>query len=191
MVSDSVAQTIKKVRTIATLQQVFGWILALFNGLVAFMGLVQIKSFKDFGFTFLFAVIAAAGVFLILKGRKKSYLIRLFYDYSARLSADPQKSIDLLAASTGVPVNEAVQNIKDMIHYGFMTNCFIDSQRNVLVTTHPTGTQSHSQQQVSGGHSTQPPIKYVMVKCKGCGATNKIAAGTVGECEYCGSKISE
>ena len=152
MVSDSVAQAIKKVRTIATLQQVFGWILALFNGLVAFMGLVQIKSFKDFGFTFLFAVIAAAGVFLILKGRKKSYLIRLFYDYSAS---------------------------------------FIDSQRNVLVTTHPTGTQSHSQQQVSGGHSTQPPIKYVMVKCKGCGATNKIAAGTVGECEYCGSKISE
>ena len=39
--------------------------------------------------------------------------------------------------------------------------------------------------------SVQKEIRYVTVQCKGCGATNKIIAGSIGECEYCGAQVSE
>ena len=37
----------------------------------------------------------------------------------------------------------------------------------------------------------QTDAELVTVKCKGCGGINKIQRGAVGECEYCGSPISE
>jgi hypothetical protein len=34
-------------------------------------------------------------------------------------------------------------------------------------------------------------ITYVIVRCKGCNAPNKIVKGTIAECEYCGAPVGE
>lgn len=120
--------------------------------------------------------------------KPKFKLIKTFSDYSARLAADPEKSIDLLASATGVTVATATKNISDMIATGFFPNCYLDGQRNKLVF--PT-MQPQSPTTANGSNVQSQSVKYTTVQCKGCGATNKIVSGTVGECEFCGSQISE
>lgn len=192
MASNSVDSAINKVKAKGTIQRVFGWIIAIFNGFIAFVGCATsgFKEALDVTLVLFFSAIAAVGVLLIIKGNKKFKLIRTFYDYSARLASDPEKSIDLLASATGVTVAIATKNISDMLAAGFFPNCYLDGQHNKLVV--PT----MPQQQVStvstpAPNATTQTVKYTTVQCKGCGATNKIVSGTVGECEFCGSQISE
>ena len=69
---------------------------------------------------------------------------------------------------------------------GFFPGAFIDTRYNRVVFTGGDPTKAKAAVGQASGHSS----RYVMVKCKGCGATNKILSGTVGECEYCGSRLS-
>ena len=190
MALNSVESAINKVKAKGSVQRVFGWILAIFNGFIAFVGCATsgFKEALDVTMVLFFSAIAAAGVWLIIKGNKKFKLIKTFSDYSARLAADPEKSIDLLASATGVTVATATKNISDMIAVGFFPNCYLDGQRNKLVF--PT---VQSQAPITANVSNAQPqsVKYTTVQCTGCGATNKVAVGTVCECEFCGSQISE
>ena len=190
MALNSVESAINKVKAKGTVQRVFGWILAIFNGFIAFVGCATsgFKEALDVTMVLFFSAIAAAGVWLIIKGNKKFSLIKTFSDYSARLAADPEKSIDLLASATGVTVATATKNISDMIAVGFFPNCYLDGQRNKLVF--PT-MQPQSPITASVSNAQPQSVKYTTVQCKGCGATNKVAVGTVCECEFCGSQISE
>lgn len=192
MASNSVESVINRVKVKGTVQRVFGWIIAVFNGFVAFVGCATsgFKEALDVTLVLFFSAVAAVGVWLIIKGNKKFKLIKTFYNYSARLAADPEKSVDLLASATGVTVATATKNVSDMLAFGFFPNCYLDGQHNKLVI--PT----IPQQQASPVSTPTPAatthtVKYTTVQCKGCGATNKIISGTVGECEFCGSKISE
>ncbi len=190
MAVDTVTTAIKKVKVKASVQKVFGWIITIFNGLIAFVGLIQIGEVFDVVMVTFFSGITALGILLIKKGTRKTKLIKTFYDYSARLAADPEKSIDLLAASTGVTVALATKNITDMLAYGFFPNCYLDGQHNKMVV--PTTQRSQSSTATTSiSHGQTQTVKYTTVQCKGCGATNKIVVGTVGECEFCGSQLSE
>lgn len=75
----------------------------------------------------------------------------------------------------------------DMIAAGFFPNGYIDTQHNKLIINN----QNNFQQNQNVPTQPQEAVKYVTVQCKGCGAANKIVSGTVSECEFCGSKISE
>ncbi len=190
MASNIVNSAINKVKVKGTTQRVFGWIIAVFNGFVVFAGCATsgFKEALDVAMVLFFSAIAAVGVWLIIKGNKKIKLIRTFYDYSARLSADTEKSIDLLASSTGTTVAVATKNISDMLAAGFFPNCYLDGQHNRLVVP------AVSQQRVPAFSASVPNaatqrVKYTTVQCKNCGATNKVILGTVGECEYCGSPL--
>lgn len=192
MASNSVDSAINKVKVKGSTQRIFGWIIAVFNGFIAFVGCATsgFKEALDVTLVLFFLAIAAVGVWLIIKGNQKFKLIRTFYDYSARLAADPEKSIDFLASATGVTVAIATKNISDMIAFGFFPNCYLDGQRNKLVVPDASQTQASTVSTPTHTATTQT-VKYTTVQCKGCGATNKIISGTVGECEFCGSKISE
>lgn len=72
MTANSVNNAINKVKSTATVQRVFGWILALFNGLIASVGMTQISEALDVILVLFFAGITALGVMLILKGKKKN-----------------------------------------------------------------------------------------------------------------------
>lgn len=190
MASNSVESAINRVKVKGIVQRVLGWIIAVFNGFIAFVGGAAsgFKEALDVTLVLFFSAVAAVGICLIIKGNKKFKLIKTFYDYSARLATDSEKSIDLLASAIGVTVAIAMKNVSDMIEFGFFPNCYLDGQRNKLVV--PTASQSQASIASTPTATTQT-VKYTTVQCKGCGATNKIISGTVGECEFCGSKISE
>ncbi|MDE5605367.1 MAG: PCI domain-containing protein [Eubacterium sp.] len=192
MATNSVESAINKVKAKGTILRVLGWILAVFNGFIALVGSAAsgIKEALDVVLILFFLAIVTIGVWLIIKGNKMIKLIKTYYDYSTRLAADPEKSIDLLASVMGITVATATKNINDMIAAGFFPNCYLDGQHNKLVI--PTTVQPQaSTVSTPVSNATTQTVKYSTVQCKGCGATNKIISGTVGECEFCGSQISE
>jgi len=180
-------KAITRVSVKGTIQQVIGWILVTLFGLSSIVGITQIKEASDVVMVIFCTAITVGGILLIISGSKKKKLIRTFINYSSRFAADATKSIDLIAASTGVTVAAVTKNITDMINYGFFENAYIDTGRNCLVFT---GADHPTQNTATFSQPTANSVSYITIQCKGCGATNKIAAGTVSECEYCGSQIS-
>lgn len=191
MTSKKAATAIKKARAKGVIQQVFGWIITIFCGLMASIGAGS-SGFKETVDVVMFtmALFTVLGIRLIIKGYKRKKLIKSYYDYSPRLSADPDKSIDLLSSSIGAPVVVVTKNISDMIALGFFPEAFLDTTRNRIVMKEdkPIVTQTIP---VAATTNITQAVKYIAVQCKGCGATNKIIAGAVGECEFCGSQISQ
>lgn len=185
MAKTATQSAITKVKIKGTIQQTLGWILVVFFGLFAIAGGTQIETSFDIGMVIFCVAVTVGGVLLIVSGSKKKKLIKEFHDYSARFAADPTKSIDLLASSIGVTTLTATKNIVKMINNGFFTNAYIDTQRNCLVFTNIKQSISYIPT------NTSSSVSYVTVQCGGCGANNKIASGTVDECEFCGSQISE
>ena len=195
MVSNNIASAIKKAKAKGTTQQIFGWIITIFCGLMASVG-AGTSGFKDtvdVVMVTLFVLFTALGIMMIVKGKKRKNLIKNYYDYSARLSADPDKSIDLLSSSIGVTVAVVTKIISDMIALGFFPGAFLDTAHNrvVMQNEKPPVVQATAHTTINTPTQPEQTVRYVTVQCKGCGATNKVVAGTVGECEFCGSQISE
>lgn len=192
MISDNVATALKKAKAKGLAQQVFGWIITIFFGLMASVG-ASTSGFKekiDVVLVTMFSLFTVLGIGLIVKGYKRKKLIKNYYAYSARLFADPDKSIDLLSSSVGSTVAAVTKDISDMIALGFFPGAFLDTARNriVMEVENPIAAQTVTTDACA---ATPQAVKYMTVQCKGCGATNKIIAGTVGECEFCGSQISD
>lgn len=192
MAGNSVDSAIKKYKVKGTVQIGLGYIIAVFNGFLAFVGGIGsgFKEAFDVAMVIFFMGVAALGVWLVVKGYQKLKLIKVYHNYSARLATDPEKSIDVLASATGVAVEVARKNIVNMLTAGFFPNYYLDTRSNKLVAS------KMSQRQISNvsanmSNVTNQTVKYITVQCRGCGATNKIVSGTVGECEFCGSQISE
>lgn len=185
---ESVNSALKKAKATGLFQQMLGGVLALFFGLcaVTVIAAVGIKDTFDIVANVLFAVLTGVGIWLIIKGTHKKKIVKLFFDYIVRLERDPSKSIDLLAASTGTTVEKTTKNLTEMVSLGFFRNAYLDANSNRVVLRETMNAPVSQAMHVSA-----PSVRYVAVHCRGCGAPNKIIAGTVGECEYCGSQISE
>ncbi|MBU5484136.1 hypothetical protein KQI86_07320 [Clostridium sp. MSJ-11] len=188
MANNSIQAAISKDKIKIVFQSIIGWALAIMFGLMSLVGLTQIEEGIDVAVLIFCLALTIYGVSLIKKAKKRKNLIRLFKTYSARLASDPTKSIDLLATSTGVTVDVAKKNITEMINRGYFTNAYIDLNRNCLVFAGET--QPVQQANTMKTPNNQPQQEYITVTCGGCGATNKVIKGTVGECEYCGTQIS-
>ena len=143
MVSGCVDSTVSKVKVKGVVQSIFGWIIAVSGG---FMALASCAVAFEDGFgavmALFFFCVTAIGVWLIILGNKKFKLIRRFYDYSARLASDPEKSIDSLASAAGVAAAAAAKNIRNMLAAGFFPGCYLDEQRNRLVIPVVSGKQA-------------------------------------------------
>ncbi|MCI8514344.1 MAG: hypothetical protein HFI93_06895 [Lachnospiraceae bacterium] len=187
MAEDRAEFMVRKLRIEAGVQRFFGWPLALFGGGVVLIALPQISKILDVVMVLLFAVIGGLGMRLILLGNRKIKRIRIFSDYSARLAADPDHSLDFLAASAGATISEVTENVKDMLAFGLFPGAYLDVSRNRLVISNRAPGE---QAGLISGESGQDR-NYAMVTCRRCGAVNRIVSGTAGECEYCGSQISE
>ena len=124
--------------------------------------------------TALFAALTAAEGYNIYKCQKTKEALDNYTDFSARLSADPERSIEKLARTQNIPTSKAVSQIRIMLKAGLFPNGYIDHEKLALVISeHDVFTK-----------------EYVSVKCPSCGATNKIPKGSVSSCEYCGSPVS-
>ena len=71
-----------------------------------------------------------------------------------------------------------------MVNKGFFEGAYInESVRRIVIP------RKHQEPLYNQSNNADQSIRMQIVTCKGCGANNSIAAGTVGECEFCGSKI--
>ncbi|WP_315115477.1 hypothetical protein [uncultured Clostridium sp.] len=191
MANNSAQSAITKDKVKIVFQSIIGWALAIMFGLMSLVGLTQLKEGNAVVVLIFCLALTTYGISLIKKANKCKKLINLFRNYSTRLASDPIKSIDLLARSTGSTVDAVKKNIVEMINRGYFTNAYIDINRNCIVFQ---GETQPAQQQTSANTmktpNNQPQQEYITVACGGCGATNKIIKGRVGECEYCGSQMS-
>ncbi len=140
----------------------------------------------------LFLIMLAIGILLIVKGKKRSSLIKQFKAYVLRLSNDPFRSIDNLAAATNSSVDRVRANVDQMIKKGYFYNAYIDTTTNCLVFAGQSTVVSDIKVQINYTNNIRPSEtekKYTIATCNGCGAMNKILDGSVGECEYCGSYL--
>lgn len=112
-----------------------------------------------------------------------------FMKYITQLSVDPSGSLENLASATGESVGVVKANLHYMINKRFFTDAFINEQTNQLILpamAQKTQQQAQATQYMAAG-AVQPEL--VVCTCRCCGGINKIAKGTAGECDFCGSPL--
>jgi hypothetical protein len=168
------------------LDSLVGWFLAGFGGLGAAGLIAQIKE-KGFNIgAFVFAlVLAALGVWLILKARKTKDLVKNFKNYVQLLAGDPENSLENLAGATNSSVDEVKKNLREMIKRKFFANASIDEKNNRLVIRR----SNDMQQIIANSEAAARPVQQTTVKCPGCGATMAVEVGKVVPCDYCGTML--
>lgn len=189
MAKNAVDKRISSIRLKGILQLVFGWPNAVLFGIILLFSFATIRQPSDVSLSIFCLVLTAGAILLIVLGVKNIKLIKTFQNYSARLTTDPAKSLDSLAASMGVAVEIVTKNITSMLKHGLFPDTFIDKKTKCLVyANNQQPLQQPLQQAVPDTASI--PVSNVIVQCRGCGATNKIVRGSVEECDFCGSPIS-
>ena len=185
MANRSSASVIKWEKTKSVILLALGSFLTLLNGLIVAAALCEIHREGIFIIFLIFTPLTALGLFLFILGCDKQRLINLFYNYSIRLAADPEKSIDRLAGSIGSSSEKVEKNLKKIISLGFMPNCYIDEKKNKLVIPDAPGVPSSAYSANTAGFSNATR----RVTCKNCGAGNNVTVGIPCVCEYCGAKL--
>lgn len=174
-----ISQIIEKVQLIA------GILITIIFGLSAIANIGSNRTTG--GIIFLMFVFAGIGVLLIIFSRKRKKLIKDFKTYVKRLSVDPTGSIENLASGLGTSQDVAKMNLEKMIKKRYFSNAYIDIENNRVVF--PTASDNQ-QINASQDEMDAPKIEYITATCKSCGGISKLAKGTVGECDYCGSPLS-
>lgn len=182
------SKTSKKVLIKAYLQLIFGWMITTFSALMILVGIILIKNTDSMDgiILIIFGVLFVFGIRLTAKAIQKIKLVKKFHGYSAILDNNSETSLDILASSVGISVMKINKEIKDMIFLGLFPDAYVDNNNRLIL-----GTKAVQQDNKEQPSASSEEKKLVTVQCKGCGATNKIMIGAVGECEFCGSQISE
>ena len=136
------------------------------------------NAFYPFIIYFIFVVI---GGILNSNGIKILKRVKNYKKYFDILSAEPTHSIAHLKSSTADPLVQ--NNVVELIDKGYYARgTYINSDTNCIVFPN----------EVPAKPEPEPSVvvaEYMAVVCSGCGAVNKVAKGSVGECEYCGSPL--
>lgn len=184
MANSSSNKRADNIKIISIVQSVLGWFMIFLYTPTIIVGLTQLSEALDIVLLVILAGLVLLGVKLVMLGKRKRKLLSKYRDYSIRLAADPDKSLIKLASETKKSTEDVTKDINAMLATGLFQNCYIDIDNSKLVmpgyATNDTNSNHYKNQ-----------ISYVSVKCRNCGAPNKIAKGSVGECEFCGSQISE
>lgn len=139
-------------------------------------------------------VLLFAAPFILTNGQLILSRVKTFRMYSTILSADPTNSIERIAASTDIPKvkfvytnltnkNLFVQDcLVNMINHGyFPKGTYIDPSKNCVVFP--------NEAQANTPTDSVSPEGYLAFTCKNCGALNKVAKNSEGECAYCGTQV--
>jgi hypothetical protein len=160
---------------------VFGWLVTVLFALMELaVGVTTISEgggSDDVTTLIVLFVILAGGVLLILLGRRIMKRVKRFRQYVGILSFQGVVSVDEIANTVAKPVDFVYADLMDMITRRYFIGAYIDA-----------GTRSFY---LRGSEAIKAPAGGEMrvAVCRGCGASNQLAVGTVGECEYCGSPI--
>lgn len=197
-------KAVRKMRGKGILQQAFGWIMTIFWGICCIVFITSLSQEPALLPSLVIAIILLAiGVLLIVFGRRKKKLVLAYRKYVTQIGIDPTRSMEALAAACGEHPAAVSKNILEMVKRGFFPGAYLDARTGLLNLPHvdvpddaPCVTAAAQAAQAAHAAAARTPAEKPapavrMVACKSCGATNKLAAGTVGTCEYCGSPLSE
>lgn len=128
----------------------------------------------------------AIAFLLIFNGIKSKKEFRRFKKYRALIIDHQMTSIDDIATAMGSNYGSTKRDIKKMINKGYLDGVYIDeaSKRVVLPK------QYYNINMKSDINNIKQNSDAQVITCKGCGATNKVSDGFVGECEFCGSPLA-
>ena len=122
-----------------------------------------------------FIVFALIGSTVAGVGDKRKKMFANYELYKRILSSTHIASLEQLAARTNQPVKKVEKNIEEMQEKGLYL------ELNFALT----GEESAPDGSPSGGQTA-----LRAVRCEGCGASNLVAEGKAGNCEYCDSPLS-
>lgn len=125
------------------------------------------------------------GIILISIGIYTRKSAKRFLNYLDLVVDQGYSSIDSVAASMSTNYDVAKRDLQKLIGDGYLNGSYIDeSAREIVFPMNKSITYKIT---VNDSLDNNEPKA---VACKSCGAINKVIAGTVGECEFCGSPIS-
>lgn len=176
---------------VSKVQLIIGAVLAFVFGLTFLMS-IFVPELRDGTLAVVSFIFMAGGVWLLRAGSKRGRMIKLFKSYVARLSSDPTRSIDSLAASLGESPDAVKRNLEYMIKRNYFSQAYIDVSNNTLVLSQPSQSKMvPPPTAVSQAQPTEQPVtEFSTASCKGCGATNTVPKNTVATCEFCGSQLT-
>ena len=83
---------------------------------------------------------------------------------------DQENMIDNIASATQIPYEIVKKDLQEMINKKYFTHAYINESTRELIVKQYT-------------------VPAATITCSCCGANN-LVVGNIGECEYCGSKLT-
>lgn len=129
-------------------------------------------------------IFGGGGAFALYKANSYIKKGTKYNRYISVINSNNDMLIDNIAAAYPTTYEKAAEDLQAMIDDGYFMNAYIDlNQRKVVMPTKPVDNVAVNTN--TAGTDTQPRT----VKCSNCGATNTLIAGSVNECEYCGTAL--
>lgn len=181
-VSLAVSQIIEKTEIVVGLLWGGVWFL------IAVLFMFAIDEELGIGWTIASLLLAAFGFLVFSWGMKRGKMRLEFKKYVTQLSVDPSGSLENLASATGTSVDVVKKNLQFMIKKNFFSDAVINEQEHRLVLP---AKAKKEQQTKTLRHSASGAAQQELIACSCpcCGGMNKIAKGTAGECDFCGSPL--
>ncbi|MBN7774339.1 hypothetical protein [Clostridium aminobutyricum] len=168
----------------ATLQLIVGALLTLVFGVTALTA--SFDNVEDgAGLVLTFYILTALSIKMIISSRQKKELNNKVESYVARLVKEPYGSIDKLAASMGTSSDAVKKDLQELIKKKYFGTAYIDEIKNRIVLFPDSDKEDYFVEE----NKPEQKVAYAAISCKNCGGINKVIAGGVHECDYCGSPI--
>ncbi len=169
---------------VGKISSIIGWILTMLFGLTAIILITNEKGSGKAAGVILCLIFMTVSIGLIVFGIRTKRRIKRFKRYVTIIVDRNEKSIENIAGSTSKSIEFVMNDLQTMINKKFFANAYIDGSRKEIIVGNKTVPIDPT---TARRDSVQAPS--VVIACKGCGATNRIAKGKSGECEFCGSPI--
>jgi len=163
--------------------------LGIFYLIMGFLGEIQTEDDSSIVGNVITGLIifCGGGLLMIRKGKQFMTRGKKFNRYVAIINAENDTSIDRIASAYPTTYTVAVNDLQQMLDFGYFLNAYIDQHQRALIM--PPSKSTNFTSVMTDQNNNLALKKPRIIKCPSCGAINKILPGKTNECEYCGSPL--
>lgn len=164
---------------------IIGWVslvIAVFGSVVSLSEGIG----SDDVYAILFFIIAGVVLITIGQGTKRS--AEKIKKYISIIINHGERSLTNIAAAIPTSYEACSKDLQQMIKKGYFNGAYINELSNQIIF--PIENVLHEKIDTGLNNNKNANLEMVVVSCTSCGANNKLAKGSVEECQYCGSFIS-
>ncbi len=132
-------------------------------------------------------VLGGLGVALLIGASRIQKTAALYRRFIDRVVNHHETNIGAIASSLSMSTLEARKCLERMIRMGYFNQACISEDGNELILGYSSEEDYEQAQLETLGHVKR--AEKIVAVCRSCGAQNTIEKGSVGVCEYCGSRI--